>query len=93
MSVYTGHSSYFPWDPGKYKDVFALLEQVIPGDTIEVYYQGEKFIYEIFDTSTVKPEQVDILQKETEDEELTLITCTPVGTAINRFIVEARRVE
>lgn len=87
--VITGHSSYFPWDPGRFKDVFALLHDVVVGDKIVVYYKQTKFTYEISETEVVLPEDIDVL-KQTPSDKLTLITCTPVGTNLKRLIVSAK---
>ncbi|MCC6643467.1 class D sortase [Candidatus Peregrinibacteria bacterium] len=89
--VITGHSSYFPWDPGRFKDVFALLHQVQVGDKIVVYHEQKKYTYEVYEKKVVKPTQVDVLTQNGEDR-LTLITCTPVGTDLNRLVVLAKPV-
>ncbi len=89
--VITGHSSYFPWDPGRFKDVFALLHGVKIGDKIYVYYKQKKYEYEVYETKVVLPTQVDVLTQG-GDERLTLITCTPVGTNLKRLIVLAKPV-
>ncbi len=88
-TVITGHSSYFPWDPGRFKDVFALLHDVVVGDKIVVYYKQTKYTYEISDIEVVLPEEIDVL-KQTPSDQLTLITCTPVGTNLKRLIVKAK---
>ena len=86
--VITGHSSYFPWDPGRFKDVFALLHEVIVGDKIVVYYDQEKYIYEVTEKKIVLPQDIEVL-KQTPNDRLTLITCTPVGTNLKRLIIIA----
>lgn len=91
-TVITGHSSYFPWDPGRFKDVFALLHDVVIGDKIALYYNQHKYIYEISDIQIVLPSNIDIL-KQTPDKRLTLITCHPIGTNLKRLIVTATLVE
>jgi LPXTG-site transpeptidase (sortase) family protein len=89
--VITGHSSYFPWDPGRFKDVFALLHDVVEGDRIVVYQNQKKYLYEVTEKFEVKPTQIEVLrQKDTET--LTLITCTPIGTNLRRLIVIAKPV-
>lgn len=88
-TVITGHSSYFPWDPGRFKDVFALLHDVVIGDKIVVYQDQEKYVYEITDIKIVLPDDTEVLSQDT-DERLTLITCTPVGTNLKRLIVTAK---
>ncbi len=89
--VVTGHSSYFAWDPGRFKDVFALLHEVAIGDKIIIYYQQKKYIYQVYDIKVVLPDQVEILTQKGENR-LTLLTCTPVGTNLKRLIVFARPV-
>jgi len=88
----TGHSSYYLWNPGRYKDVFALLHNVDVGDRITVFYNQKEYIYEVEEKKTVSPEDVDVL-KQTTDKRLTLMTCTPIGTALNRLILIAKQVE
>lgn len=87
--VITGHSSYFSWDPGRFKDVFALLHQVAVGDTIIVYHQQKQYFYQVYETQIVAPDKVDILTQK-GDNRLTLITCTPIGTNLKRLVVFAR---
>lgn len=88
----TGHSSYFPWDSGRFKDVFALLHDVVVGDNIVMYWDQQKYVYEIEEIKVVLPEDIEVL-KQTPDERLTLITCTPVGTNLKRLIIIARPVD
>ncbi|MBU0667529.1 sortase, partial [Patescibacteria group bacterium] len=89
--VITGHSSYFPWDPGRFKDVFALLHEVNIGDDIIIYHDQKQVKYKVYDKKVVLPDQVDILTQEGGDR-LTLITCTPVGTNLKRLVVLAKPV-
>ena len=89
--VITGHSSYFPWDPGRFKDVFALLHNIQIGDKIYMYYNQKRYDYEVYETKVVLPNQVEVLTQGGEDR-LTLITCTPVGTNLKRLVVLARPV-
>ena len=90
--VITGHSSYYAWEPGSFKDVFALLHDVKMGDRVVLYFNQKKFVYEVFNIKVVLPKDVDVLGP-TPGEQLTLITCTPIGTNLKRLIVEARLVE
>lgn len=89
--VITGHSSYFPWDPGRFKDVFADLHYVHEGDTVIVYHNQKKYEYVIYEITKVNPDQIEVLTQEGENR-LTLITCTPIGTNWRRLIVKARPV-
>ncbi|MBI5754366.1 class D sortase [Candidatus Peregrinibacteria bacterium] len=87
--VITGHSSYFPWDPGRFKDVFALLHDVVQGDRIVIYFNQDKYLYEVNDIKIILPDDISVL-KQTPDNRITLITCTPVGTNLKRLIVTAK---
>jgi len=87
--VITGHSSYFPWKPGRFKDVFAVLEEVKEGDKIIMFHNQKKYIYEVFSTEVVSPKNTEPL-KQTKENILTLITCVPVGTDLNRLVVRAK---
>jgi len=83
----TGHSSYYDWDPGRFKDVFALLHEVKVGDVIEVYWEGKKYEYKIKESRIVPPTAVEVLNQPKKQSILTLMTCTPVGTNKNRLIL------
>lgn len=87
-SFITGHSSYYLWDPGVYKDVFAVLPKIQDGAEIIVYFNQKEYLYKVSSTKEVWPDQVDVLN-QTNDYRLTLMTCTPIGTNLKRFIVVA----
>ena len=82
----TGHSSYYAWDKGRYKDVFALLHEVKEGDMAEVYWNGKKYVYELTQTRVIPPTETSILKQPHDRRVITLMTCTPVGTNKNRLI-------
>lgn len=87
----TGHSSNFVWARGNYNSIFALLDKLVIGDKIYVKYSSQVYIYEVFDKSIVMPTDVSLLA-QTEDSRLTLVTCWPVGTNIQRLALFARQV-
>jgi len=84
-----GHSSNYPWIKGDYNDAFALLDNVVFGDDIIVYYKQKKYTYTVTEKKIVKPGDVQILQRQEGKKELSLMTCWPVGTTLNRMIVIA----
>jgi len=88
----TGHSSYFPWDQGRFKDVFAVLHDLQSGDKILLYYNQQQYIYEVTNLKKVWPSELEVLKPSTENK-LTLITCTPVGTNLKRLVVEAKLIK
>ncbi len=81
----TGHSSYYWWDKGQYKTVFALLDRLTPGDQALIQFQGSVYVYTLRDERVVKPSAVEVTDPTTEPI-LSLMTCTPVGTSLNRFV-------
>lgn len=89
----TGHSSYFPWAPGKYKSVFARLPELTVGDEYWVFYGGEKFRYRIVGKREVRPTDVTVLDQPTGKRSATLMTCTPVGTTLRRLVLEAQELD
>jgi len=83
----TGHSSYYPWDSGKFKDVFATLSKLEVGDRYYVYYNQQKYIYQVTEKKEVQPSNVDVLVQPSDKKMSTLMTCTPVGTTLRRLII------
>jgi LPXTG-site transpeptidase (sortase) family protein len=90
--VVVGHSSDYPWSPGQFKTVFALIDKLVVGDQITVPYTSQQFVYEVIETKVVRPTELSVLAASNEPR-LTLITCYPVGTTQKRYIVTARLVE
>lgn len=88
----TGHSSYYPWDPGRFKTVFARLNKVEVGDDIVIYYDQQKYHYKVREKKEVKNDDVSVLAQG-DEKLLTLMTCSPVGTNFRRLVVVAELVE
>lgn len=82
-----GHSSNFPWAKGNYNDVFALLNELEAGDEIIVYFKQKKLVYVVKEKIIVKPGHVSSLGGDTNNKQLTLMTCWPLGTTLNRLLV------
>lgn len=90
--VLSGHSSNDWLDKGDYKFIFAPLERMKAGDTIYVNYNSTRYTYTITSTKVVKPTDVASLQIGTDKPYITLVTCTPLGTALNRLLVFGEQV-
>lgn len=88
-----GHSSNYPWIKWEYNDVFALLDNLDYGDEIIVYYNQKKFVYTVNEKQVVRPGNVKVLERDESKKELSLMTCWPVGTTLNRMIVFAELTE
>ncbi len=89
--VIFGHSSGQWWAPGDYKFVFTLLNKLVYGDRIFIDYKGTRYIYKIYNTKIVLPNDLSVLN-QTGSHMLTLMTCTPVGTSAKRLIIQAQQV-
>jgi len=82
------HSSNNVWEEGDYNDVFALLDNVDFEDEVIVYYGQEKYVYKISDKDVIRPGDVSVLKSDSADRsQITLMTCWPIGTTLNRLIV------
>lgn len=91
-TVLSGHSSNDLFDPGEYKFIFAQLEKMQGGDTIYANYEGKRYTYVVTKKEVVRPTEVSKLVYPTDKPVMTLITCTPLGTAIDRLLVTAEQV-
>ena len=89
-TVIFGHSSYYANLPGNYKTIFQTLDELTKGDQLEIHYQNRQYLYEVVNKKIVLPSDVAILQ-QTLDQQLTLITCWPLGSTAKRLIIIAKR--
>jgi LPXTG-site transpeptidase (sortase) family protein len=83
----TGHSSVLPWNKTEYGQVFAQLDRLEAGDKVLVYFQQEKYEYEIVKKAVLPADSV-VLKHQQNAQTLTLMTCWPIGTALKRLVVE-----
>ena len=90
--VLSGHSSNDWLDKGDYKFIFARLEQLNEGDTIYINYNSTRYVYTVSKKQIVKPTDVSALEIGNDKPHITLLTCTPLGTALNRLLVFADQV-
>lgn len=82
-----GHSSNFPWIKWEFNDVFALLDKVSYDDDVIVYYNQKKYTYKIKKKNIVSPGNVSILKPKHKNKELSIMTCRPIWTTLNRLVV------
>lgn len=86
------HSTDAPWNIIRFNAVFYLLKELEPGDKVIVFYKNKRFDYLVFDKHVVSPSDVSYLTNRYEAPVLTLQTCDPPGTLLNRLIVRAKLV-
>lgn len=93
-AFFTAHSSNYPWITSAYNTTFALLGQLVVGDKVTAYWEGQKYIYQVYDIKVVAPKDTWVLQQSGNEYEsiMTLMTCTPVGTSLNRLIIRAQQI-
>ena len=91
-TVLSGHSSNDIFATGAYKNIFVQLGKLTVGDTIYANYNGVRYSYVVTKSEEVLPTQVGKLVYETDKPVMTLITCTPVGTALRRLLETAEQV-
>lgn len=87
----TGHSSYYLWDPGNYKDVFANLYKLEVGDEYYVYYNQRKFTYKIVAKNIIDPNDTTVLEQPKDKLISSLMTCYPTGFTTNRLVIKAEQ--
>jgi sortase A len=64
-----------------------LLDNVEFDDEIIVYYNQKKYRYIVREKSVITPGDTSILERDKNKSEITLMTCWPIGTTLNRLIV------
>ncbi|WP_167957872.1 class D sortase [Anaerosporobacter faecicola] len=84
-ACFTGHRSY------AFGQYFNRLDEMQVGDRIKILTLDQILEYEVTESFVVEPEDTWVLDP-TEEEIITLITCTPVRIATHRLIVRAKRV-
>lgn len=84
------HSTDTFYNVNQYNAVFYLLGKLSKGDEIYIYYQGIKIKYLVEQVKVVSPSDIHYLTGNTDENTLTLQTCYPPGTTIDRLIVIAK---
>lgn len=84
------HSVNAPWEVVRYNAVFYLLGKLEKGDRVVIFYKGKRFDYIVFDKAVVSARDTNFLVQSYDYPVLTMQTCDPPGTTINRLVVRAR---
>ena len=92
-AVIFGHS-VLPifYNPKNYISIFSLLPTLRQGDMIYISYDGVSYTYRIESMFEVMPTDIQVLDQDSTDSFLTLVTCVPPGDPGDpkRLIVRAR---
>ncbi len=92
-AVIFGHSilpQFF--NPKDYISIFSTLPTLKVGDEVLVKYDGISYRYRVENMFEVLPTDIQVLEQDTSDSFLTLVTCVPPGHPLKprRLIVRAR---
>lgn len=85
-----GHSTLNFWQMGRYATVFTLLNKIEVGDRIITFYKGKRYDYKVTKKEIFPGYDITPLLRSYDEPILTLQTCDPPGTTLNRLIVTAR---
>lgn len=81
-----GHSSYYAWKPGNYKEIFEDLNNVEVGDTIIISSNSSTYNYKVSDKQVVNSDDVAVADQNYNEKKLTLMTCWPIGSDAKRLV-------
>lgn len=83
------HSSADFYLASRYNSVFYLINKLVEGDEIDIYYKNELYKYNVTGKKIVGSRDSTYLYGKSTQNKLTLMTCWPPGTTLKRLIVEA----
>lgn len=86
------HSTDAPWNIIRFNAIFYLLRELESGDRVIIFYQNRRYDYIVFDKVIAAPNDVSYLTNKYDTPVLTLQTCDPPGTLLNRLVVRAKLV-
>lgn len=73
--------------------VFYLLGELETDDEIDIFYNGTKYTYRIFDKMVVSSKETTYLDYRDENKEIMILqTCWPLGTNWKRLLVLAEKI-
>jgi LPXTG-site transpeptidase (sortase) family protein len=81
------HSTDTTFNIARYNAVFFLLRKLVVGDQVVIYYQGKRYVYQIFDKMILEANDNRFFTRGNGPEQLVLQTCWPPGTTWKRLIL------
>lgn len=87
------HSAASPLNITRFNAVFYLINKLNTEDGIIIYYQNQKYEYRVLEKKIVTPEALSGFLKTISGRTLTLQTCYPPGTTLNRLLVIAKEAD
>jgi len=83
-----GHSSTWNGE-GQYAEAFSKLNDLDKNDKVIIYYQNKEFIYSVWKKEVIAADDFTYLNP-TKSEQVTLMTCWPIGSNLKRLVVVAK---
>ena len=83
------HSAINWYQASQYNSIFYLTNKLEPGDEIFIYYKGSKYRYSVTEKKIVAASEINYLTNNLNTTSLTLMTCWPPGSNLNRLIILA----
>jgi len=94
--VISGHSAGNVYQNTNYKFIFSGLPRMTEGDLIYMDYNGTRYVYKMIGHTIVDPSDVNSLVRIANDNPgkplITLLTCYPLGTSRQRYIIYGEQI-
>jgi len=85
-----GHSSYYLWAKGNYKDILAPLVSSEQTDSIFIKKDNKLYQYKVADIYQIgASEDLKLNEGGSAKKNLYLMTCVPIGTNLRRLVIRA----
>jgi len=85
-----GHSTSYPWLVDDINALFFQLETLEKDDPIKIEFNGQSYVYYVYNKEVVSPNQVEVVYDNLEKDILVLQTCYPPGTYSKRLLIFAK---
>ena len=86
------HSTDTIFNVPRFNAVFYLLNDLVPGDSVVIFFNGKRYNYAVSEKKITEPADVGYFTLKTEEQILVLQTCYPPGTTWKRLLVVAKPV-
>ena len=73
--------------------LFTDLDKLKLGDMFFITVCNQKLAYEVDNIAVVEPTAIDLIRIDTQQDYVTLLTCTPYGVNTHRLLVRGHRVD
>ncbi|MFC1727300.1 sortase [Patescibacteria group bacterium] len=87
------HSADSPLSITRYNAVFYLINKLVKGDQVLIYYQNQEYEYQVIEKKIVSPVKVREVVTNLGEGYLVLQTCHPPGTTLNRLLVISKTID